>query len=557
MAHPRKTCIPGADLASGAAVISADNITLRFGARTLFEDVTTEFTPGNCYGVIGANGAGKSTFLKILSGEIDPDTGKVHTAKGSRVSFLRQNQFEFDDFTVINTVIRGHEKLYGIMTERDALYAKPDFSDADGMRTADLEAQFTEIGGWEAVSEAASLLSNLGIPEPLHEMKMRDLDGALKVRVLLAQALFGNPDVLLMDEPTNGLDPDSILWLEEFLYNFQNTVIVVSHDRHFLDRVCTHILDIDYQKIRLYTGNYSFWYQASQLALRQTQDQNKQKEEKIKELKEFIARFSANASKARQATSRKRLLDKISLDEIKPSSRRYPSILFKAERESGRSILSVAGLTKAVEDQKVLENFSLSVQRGEKIAFVGKSSLPATVLFQILEGTLQPDSGTVEWGSTAVPSFFPRDNGPYFETDLNLIEWLRQYSKEQTEGYIRGFLGRMLFSGDEAKKNARVLSGGERVRCMLSKMMVHGGNVLVMDEPTNHLDLEAITALNDALVDFSGTVLFSSRDHQFIQTVANRIVEIAPKGVLDVNMPFDAYLEDSRVREQRQLLYAA
>ncbi len=538
-------------------MIATENLTLRFGSRTLFEDVTFEFSPGNCYGVIGANGAGKSTFLKLLSGELEPDSGKIHMAKNARMGVLKQNHFEFDDYTVINTVIRGHKKLYDIMTEKDALYAKSDFSDADGMRTATLEAEFTELGGWEAVSEAASMLSSLGIPEPLHEIQMKDLDAALKVRVLLAQALFGNPDILLMDEPTNGLDPDSILWLEEFLYNFENTVIVVSHDRHFLDRVCTHIADIDFQKIQMYTGNYSFWYQASQLALRQTQDSNKLKEEKIKELKEFIARFSANASKSRQATSRKKLLEKISLDEIKPSSRRYPSIHFKMEREPGRSILSVDGLSKAIDGRRILDNFSLRVSRGEKIAFVGRSGLPATVFFQILEGTVPPDAGKIEWGPTAETAYFPQDNTAYFQEDKNLIDWLRQYSKEPTEGFIRGFLGRMLFSGDEAKKNARVLSGGERVRCMLAKMMLQGGNVLVFDEPTNHLDLESITALNDALTEFKGTVLFSSHDHQFIQTVANRIIEIAPKGVLDWNLPYDEYLENKQVKEQRQLLYAA
>ncbi len=538
-------------------MISTENITLRFGSRTLFEDVTMEFSPGNCYGVIGANGAGKSTFLKILSGEIDADSGKIHMAKNARMGVLKQNHFEFDDYTVINTVIRGHKKLYDIMTEKDALYAKADFSDADGMKTAALEAEFTELGGWEAISEAASMLSSLGIPEPLHEMLMKDMDAALKVRVLLAQALFGNPDILLMDEPTNALDPDSILWLEEFLYNFNNTVIVVSHDRHFLDRVCTHVVDIDYQKLQMFTGNYSFWYQASQLALRQTQDSNKLKEEKIKDLKEFIARFSANASKSRQATSRKKLLEKITLDEIKPSSRRYPSILFKMEREPGRTILAIDALSKAVEGRKVLDNFTLRVSRGEKIAFVGRSGLPATVLFQILEGELKADSGKFEWGPTAEPAYYPQDNTSYFQEDKNLIDWLRQYSKEPTEGFIRGFLGRMLFSGEEAKKNARVLSGGERVRCMLSKMMLQAGNVLVLDEPTNHLDLEAITALNDALVDFGGTILFSSHDHQFIQTVANRIIEITPKGVIDENMNYDEYLMNKQIKEQRLSLYAA
>ncbi len=538
-------------------MIAAENITLRFGSRTLFEDVTMEFTPGNCYGIIGANGAGKSTFIKILSGEITPDSGRVHTKKGARIAVLRQNQFEFDDFTVINTVIMGHKKLYDIMTERDALYAKADFSDADGMKTAQLESEFTELGGWEAVSEAASMLSNLGIAEPLHEMKMKDLDGALKVRVLLAQALFGNPDVLLMDEPTNGLDVDSILWLEEFLYNFENTVLVVSHDRHFLDRVCTHIADIDYQKIQMYTGNYSFWYQASQLALRQTSEQNKLKEEKIKELKEFIARFSANASKSRQATSRKKLLEKITLDEIKPSSRRYPSILFKQERESGRVILNAEGITKTVEGQKLLDNFSLQISKGEKIAFVGKNSQPPTMLFEILTDAVKADKGKIEWGPTADVAYFPRDNTGYFDKDMSLIEWLRQYSKEQGEGFIRGFLGRMLFSGDEAKKNARVLSGGERVRCMLSRMMLQAGNVLILDEPTSHLDLESITALNEALTAFKGTVLFASRDHEFIQTIATRIVEITPKGVIDENLTYDEYLENKKIKEQRQLLYAA
>ena len=537
-------------------MISTDNVTLSYGKRILFEDVNIKFTPGNCYGVIGANGSGKSTFLKILSGEIETTHGTVNITQGGRMAVLKQNHFEFDEIPVLQTVIMGHKKLYSVMQERDALYAKPDFSDEDGIKVSHLEEEFAHLNGWEAESEAAELLSGLGIKDNKLQLKMKELDGGEKVRVLLAQALFGNPDILLMDEPTNNLDVESVMWLENFLYDFKNTVIVVSHDRHFLDKVCTHTVDIDYSKITLYTGNYSFWRESSELALQQKKDYNKKMEAKIDELKEFIMRFSANASKAKQATSRRNLLDKLTLEEIRPSSRRYPYINFKPEREAGDQILELANLSKSVDGTPMFSDLTLTVKRGDKIAFIGRNRLAVTALFQVLSGELKADSGEYKWGVTTSQAYFPKDNSKYFDTDLPLIDWLRQFSKEKDEGFIRGFLGRMLFSGEESLKKANILSGGEKVRCMLSKMMLSGANVLLLDEPTNHLDLESITSLNNGLIDFRGTVLFTSHDHQFIQTVANRIIEIAPNGILDKEMPYDEYLADERIRQQREELYA-
>ncbi|UOF89669.1 ATP-binding cassette domain-containing protein [Fodinisporobacter ferrooxydans] len=536
-------------------MISTNGITLRYGKRALFEDVSIKFTPGNCYGLIGANGAGKSTFLKILCGEIEPTNGEVIVTPGSRVAVLKQNHFEFDEYEVLKTVIMGHRKLYEIMEERDAIYAKGEFTDADGMRAGELEAEFADLNGWEAEPEAAELLQGLGIDVACHQMKMKELDGNQKVRVLLAQALFGNPDILLLDEPTNHLDRESIQWLENFLYDYENTVIVVSHDRHFLNQVCTHIADIDFGKIQLYVGNYDFWYESSQLALKLAKNANKKKEEKIKELEEFIRRFSANASKSKQATSRKKQLDKISLDDIKPSSRKYPFIDFKPDRELGNDVLSVAGLTVSLNGEKILDNISFTVNRGDKIALAGTNELAKTALFRTLMGEITPDSGEFKWGITTSQAYFPKDNEEFFATDLNLIEWLRQYSKEQDETYIRGFLGRMLFSGDESLKKASVLSGGEKVRCMFSKMMCTGANVLLLDEPTNHLDLESITALNNALMQFQGAVLLASHDHQLIQTIANRIIEITPNGIIDRSMTYDEYLENAHVKELQESLY--
>jgi len=537
-------------------MITASNVTLRFGKRALFEDVNIKFTPGNCYGLIGANGAGKSTFLKILSGEIEPTRGEVSITPGERLAVLKQDHYAYDEYQVLQTVIMGHKRLYEIMEEKNALYAKPDFSDEDGMRAAELEGEFAEMNGWEAEAEAAELLIGLGIGTELHDRKMADLDGNLKVRVLLAQALFGHPNILLLDEPTNHLDIESIRWLIQFLGKFEGTVIVVSHDRHFLNEVCTHIADIDFGKIQLYVGNYDFWYESSQLAQKLMREANKKKEEKIKELQEFIQRFSANKSKSKQATSRKKLLDKITLDDIRPSNRKYPFVNFKAEREAGKQMLQILGLTKTIDGEKVLDNFSLTVNTGDKIAFVGPNSLPKTTLFQIIMGELAPDAGEYTWGVTTSQAYFPKDNSAYFEgVDLSLVDWLRQYSKEQDESFIRGFLGRMLFSGDEALKKASVLSGGEKVRCMLSRMMLQGANVLILDEPTNHLDLESITALNNGLVDFDGTVLFTSHDHQFVNTVANRIVEITPNGVIDKLMTYDEYLENDEVKQLREKLY--
>ncbi|MFS0838174.1 ABC-F family ATP-binding cassette domain-containing protein [Paenibacillus sp. 1P03SA] len=538
-------------------MITVTDVTLRYGKRALFEDVNIKFTPGNCYGLIGANGAGKSTFLKILSGEIEPNKGDVHIAPGERMAVLKQNHYEFDETDVLKTVMMGHARLFQIMEEKDALYAKSDFSEEDGIRAGELEGEFAELDGWQAESDAAELLIGLGIPKELHDQKMKDLDGNEKVRVLLAQALFGSPNILLLDEPTNHLNLESIQWLENFLARFEGTVIVVSHDRHFLNQVCTHIADIDFSKIQMYVGNYDFWYESSQLALKLAREQNKKTEEKRKELETFIARFSANASKSKQATSRKKQLEKLTLDDIKPSNRKYPFINFKPEREAGKQLLAIDGVSKSVEGQKVLDNISITVNKGDKIAFVGPDGHAKTTLFQILMGETEADEGTYTWGVTTTQAYFPKDNSQYFDgVDMNLVDWLRQYSKDQDESFIRGFLGRMLFSGEEALKKASVLSGGEKVRCMLSKMMLASANVLILDEPTNHLDLESITALNNGLIDFDGTMLFVSHDHQFIQTIANRIIEITPKGVIDRMMPYDEYLENEDVRRLREEYYA-
>lgn len=526
-------------------LITVTNISLRYGEQKLFEDVNLKFTQGNCYGVIGANGAGKSTFLKILSSEIEPNTGNISISKNIRMSVLKQDHYQYDDCMVLDTVIRGNERLYEIILEKDALYAKTDFSDEDGMKAAELEAEFAELDGWEAESEASSLLQGLGVSTDLHSMTLSQLQGSQKVKVLLAQALFGKPGVLILDEPTNNLDLKSISWLEEFLINFEGTVIVVSHDRYFLNKICTHICDVDYGKITLFMGNYDFWYQSSQLALQMSKDQNKKKEEKIKQLQEFVARFSANASKSKQATSRKKILEKITLDDIKPSSRKYPYVAFKPEREVGNDILFVENISKTIDGNKILDNVSFTVTKGDKIAFVSPNELVNTTLFKILTGELEPDSGSFKWGVTITRSYFPKDNSKYFDGNtLSLVDWLRQFSVEKTESYIRGFLGRMLFSGEEALKNVTVLSGGEKVRCMLSRMMLSNANLLILDQPTNHLDLESITALNNGLQEYKSNILFSSHDHQFIQTIANRIIEITPNGVIDRNESYDEYLEE-------------
>ncbi|MFS0824032.1 ABC-F family ATP-binding cassette domain-containing protein [Bacillus sp. 1P02SD] len=539
-------------------MITVTNVGLRYGDRKLFEDVNIKFTPGNCYGLIGANGAGKSTFLKILSGEIEPQTGDVHMTPGERLAILKQNHFEYEEQEVLKVVIMGHARLYEVMQEKDAIYMKADFSDEDGMRAAELEGEFAELNGWEAESEAAILLKGLGIPEELHTKKMAELTGSEKVKVLLAQALFGKPDVLLLDEPTNNLDLKAIQWLEEFLINFENTVIVVSHDRHFLNKVCTHMADLDYGKIQVYVGNYDFWYESSQLASRMAQDANRKKEEKIKELQAFIARFSANASKSKQATSRKKLLEKISLDDIRPSSRRYPFVGFTPEREIGNDLLRVEGLTKTIDGVKVLDNVSFIMNKGDKLAFVGKSEIAITTLFKILMGEMEADSGTFKWGVTTSQAYFPKDNSKYFEgNEPTLVDWLRQFSpNDQSESFLRGFLGRMLFSGEEVLKKPSVLSGGEKVRCMLSKMMLSGSNVLLLDDPTNHLDLESITALNNGLIAFKGSILFTSHDHQFVQTIANRIIEITPNGLVDKQMTYDEYLENAELQKQIEAMYA-
>jgi ATPase subunit of ABC transporter with duplicated ATPase domains len=537
-------------------MIAASNITLSYGKRVLFKDVNIKFTPGNCYGLIGANGAGKSTFLKILAGELDADKGEVIVGPRERIAVLRQDQFAFDEETVFNTVIMGHKRLYDIMVEREAIYAKPEFSEADGVRSAELESDFAEMNGYEAESEAAVLLNGLGISEELRTKTMKELEPGDKVRVLLAQALFGNPDVLLLDEPTNNLDLKSINWLEEFLFRFPNTVIVVSHDRHFLNQVCTHTADIDFGRIQIYVGNYDFWYHASQLNLKQKQNENRKVSERADELKAFIQRFSSNASKAKQATSRRKLLDKLTLEDMPTSSRKYPHVVFKPERPCGDIILEIQGLTKEIDGVKVLNNFDLIVRKDDKIAFVGGNTLARTTLFQILAGELEPDSGTFRWGITITSAYFPKENSQYFEKEMSLIEWLGQYSPP-TEGetFARGFLGRMLFSGEEATKKTTVLSGGEKVRCMLSRMMLTGANVLILDEPTNHLDLESITALNDGLIAFTEVLLFASHDHEFVSTVANRIIEITPGGVIDRTMGFEEYLESEDVSRERDELY--
>ncbi len=530
-------------------VITCNNVGLRYGDKKLFEEVNVQFNPGNCYGLIGANGAGKSTFLKILSGEIESQTGEVHIKKGNRLAVLKQDHFAYEEEEVLNVVIMGHERLYEVMNEKNAIYMKEDFSDEDGIRAAELEGEFAEMDGYEAETEAAQLLRGLGLGEEYHYKKMAELTGSEKVKVLLAQTLFGKPDILLMDEPTNHLDVKAIQWLEDFLINFENTVIVVSHDRHFLNKVCTHIADVDYGKIELYVGNYDFWYESSQLALQMAKDQNRKKEEQIKQLQEFVARFSANASKSKQATSRKKTLEKINLEDIKPSSRKYPYVNFKPNRELGNDLLTVEGLTKTVDGVKVLDNVSFTLNSNEKVALVGDQEIAKTTLMKILMGEMEPDSGSFKWGLTTSQSYFPKDNSPYFEgKDLNLVDWLRQYSPEdETESFLRGFLGRMLFSGDEVHKKASVLSGGEKVRCMLSKMMLSGANVLLLDEPTNHLDLESITSLNNGLIDFKGSVIFSSHDHQFIQSIANRIMEFTPNGLIDKKMTYDEYLESEKL----------
>ncbi|MGE6376287.1 ABC-F family ATP-binding cassette domain-containing protein [Peribacillus muralis] len=538
-------------------MITVNNVGLRYGDRKLFEDVNIKFTPGNCYGLIGANGAGKSTFLKILSGEIEAQSGDVHMGPGERLAVLKQDHFAFEEEEVLKVVIMGHERLYQVMQEKDAIYMKENFTDEDGMKAAELEGEFAELNGWEAEPEASILLKGLGITEDLHTKKMAELTGGDKVKVLLAQALFGKPDVLLLDEPTNHLDLKAIKWLEEFLINFENTVIVVSHDRYFLNKVCTHIADLDFGKIKVYIGNYDFWYESSQLALKLTQDANKKKEEKIKELQNFIARFSANASKSSQATSRKKLLDKISLDDIQPSSRRYPYVGFTPEREIGNDLLRVDGISKTIDGIKILDNVSFTMNKEDKIAFVGKDEIAKTTMFKILAGEIEPDGGSFKWGVTTSQAYFPKDNAEFFEgVDLTLVDWLRQYSpNDQSESFLRGFLGRMLFSGDEVTKKASVLSGGEKVRCMLSKMMLSGSNVLMLDEPTNHLDLESITALNNGLIAFKGSMIFSSHDHQFIQTVANRIIELTPKGTVDKQVSYDEYLENSQLQKQVAEMY--
>ncbi|MBY0436203.1 MAG: ATP-binding cassette domain-containing protein [Cyclobacteriaceae bacterium] len=539
-------------------MISANNVSLQFGKRILFDEVNIKFANGNCYGVIGANGAGKSTFLKILAGDIDPTRGNVTMEPGKRMAVLRQNHYEFDEVPVIDTVMMGHSKLWNVMKEKDAIYAKPDFSEADGLKASDLEAEFAEMNGWNAQSDAAALLSGLGITEDDHFKLLKELSGNLKVRVLLAQAIFGNPDILILDEPTNDLDLKTISWLEDFLLEFKNTVIVVSHDRHFLDTVCTHIVDIDFSAVKLYTGNYSFWYQSSQLALQQRSSANKKAEDKKKELQEFIARFSANASKSRQATSRRKLLEKINVDDIQPSSRRYPAIIYQQARTAGDQILHIENLGASSSGSVLFKNFDLFVNKGDKIAFLSKDSLAITTLFQILIGERKPDTGSFTFGQTITTAYLPSNNEKYFQSDDNLVDWLRQFASEENkdEVYIRGFLGKMLFSGEEVFKKCSVLSGGEKMRCMISRMMLAGANLLVIDEPTNHLDLESITAFNNALKDFPGTVLFTSHDHEFTQTVANRIVEITPNGFIDKLMTYDEYIESERVAEQKEALYA-
>ena len=535
-------------------MISANNITLRVGKKALFEDVNIKFTEGNCYGLIGANGAGKSTFLKILSGQLEPTKGDIVITPGQRLSFLQQDHFKYDSYTVLDTVIMGNQRLYEIMKEKDAIYAKEDFTDEDGIRASELEGEFAEMNGWEAESDAATLLNGLGIETEFHYSQMADLTGSQKVKVLLAQALFGNPDILLLDEPTNHLDLPAIEWLEEFLINFDNTVIVVSHDRYFLNKVCTHTADIDYGKIQLYSGNYDFWFESSQLLVKQMKEANKKKEEKIKELQEFISRFSANASKSKQATSRKRALEKIQLDDMRPSSRKYPYIDFRPNREIGNEVLMVEGLSKTIDGVKVLDNISFTLGREDKVAFVGANEQAITTFFKIITGEMEPDEGNYKWGVTTTQAYFPKDNTAEFDNDLTITDWLTQYSEIKDATYVRGFLGRMLFPGEDGVKRVRVLSGGEKVRCLLSKMMISGANILILDEPTNHLDMESITALNNGLIKFPGVILFTSHDHQFVQTTANRIMEILPNGtMIDKITTYDEYLASDEMAKKRHV----
>ena len=535
-------------------MICANNVTLRIGKKALFEDVNIKFTPGNCYGLIGANGAGKSTFLKILSGQLEPSKGDVTMSPGERLSVLEQDHFKYDGYNVLDTVIMGNARLYEIMKEKDAIYAKEDFTEEDGIRASELEGEFAEMNGWEAESDAAMLLNGLGVDTSIHYKQMSELNGNEKVKVLLAKALFGNPDILLLDEPTNHLDLDAIAWLEEFLINFENTVIVVSHDRYFLNKVCTQIADIDYAKIQLYAGNYDFWYESSQLMVKQMKEANKKKEEKIKELQEFIQRFSANASKSKQATSRKRALEKIELDDIRPSSRKYPYIDFRPQREIGNEVLTVENLTKTIDGVKVLDNVSFIINRDDKVAFVGSDELAKTTLFKILVGEIEPDSGSYKWGITTTQAYFPKDNTKDFDCEDTIVDWLMQFSPEKDVTYVRGFLGRMLFAGDDGVKKVKVLSGGEKVRVMLSKMMIMGANVLIMDEPTNHLDMESITALNNGMIKFPGVALFTCRDHQFVQTTANRIMELVNGQLIDKITTYDEYLESDEMARKRQSL---
>ena len=535
-------------------MISANNITLRVGKKALFEDVNIKFTEGNCYGLIGANGAGKSTFLKILSGQLEPTKGDIVITPGQRLSFLQQDHFKYDSYTVLDTVIMGNQRLYEIMKEKDAIYAKEDFTDEDGIRASELEGEFAEMNGWEAESDAATLLNGLGIETEFHYSQMADLTGSQKVKVLLAQALFGNPDILLLDAPTNHLDLPAIEWLEEFLINFDNTVIVVSHDRYFLNKVCTHTADIDYGKIQLYAGNYDFWFESSQLLVKQMKEANKKKEEKIKELQEFISRFSANASKSKQATSRKRALEKIQLDDMRPSSRKYPYIDFRPNREIGNEVLMVEGLSKTIDGVKVLDNISFTLGREDKVAFVGANEQAITTFFKIITGEMEPDEGNYKWGVTTTQAYFPKDNTAEFDNDLTITDWLTQYSEIKDATYVRGFLGRMLFPGEDGVKRVRVLSGGEKVRCLLSKMMISGANILILDEPTTHLDMESITALNNGLIKFPGVILFTSHDHQFVQTTANRIMEILPNGtMIDKITTYDEYLASDEMAKKRHV----
>lgn len=536
-------------------MITVTDLCLKFSEKPLFKDVNLKFTPGNCYGIIGANGAGKSTFLEILSGEIECDTGSVSITTGERLAVLKQDHFAFDEFTVKETVMQGFPRLYQVQQEREAIYEKEDFTEEDGIRASELEGEFSELGGWEAENQIEQMLSGLGLEEEFHDRYMKELDESQKVRVLLAQAIFGNPDILLLDEPTNGLDLESISWLEEFLIDFPNTVIVVSHDRHFLNSVCTHICDIDYGKIRMYSGNYDFWYQMSQIMQRQNKDQAKKREEKMKDLREFILRFASNAAKSRQATSRKKIYDKLALEEIEVTSRKFPYVNFKPDREIGNNVLRVEKLSYAQEGIQLLKDFDLTVNRTDKIAFVGIEHNSKTAFFDAITETIKPDSGDVYWGQTTSFAYMPKDTTSYFKNDYNITDWLRQYSKEQDDAYVRGFLGRMLFSGDESLKPVKVLSGGEKVRCMLSKLMLSGANVLIFDEPTNHLDLEAITSLNQALIDFPGVVLFNSHDHEFVNSIANRIIEITPNGVIDRMMGFDEYIADEQIKAMRNELY--